>query len=85
MNGKRRRAKSDRLERERREFLKKFGRFAAATPPLITAILAAPALADSWQSGGHHNCRRHRCQEDGNGGNGQGQDGNGQGWGNGSW
>ncbi|HZB93298.1 MAG TPA: hypothetical protein VE397_17760 [Stellaceae bacterium] len=45
-----------RAARERREFLKQFGRFAAATPPLITAVLAAPASADDWQSGGHRKC-----------------------------
>jgi hypothetical protein len=80
-------------ERERREFLKKFGRFAAVTPPLITAVLSAPALADDWQSGGHHQCQHHCCWDgDGNcngqggngqGGNGQGGNGHGgDGWGN---
>jgi hypothetical protein len=49
-------------ERERREFLKKFGRFAVATPPLMTAVLSAPASADTWQSGGHHH--HQRCHED---------------------
>lgn len=51
--------KLDPAERERREFLKKFGRFALATPPLMTAVLSAPASANDWQSGGgrgHHHC-----------------------------
>lgn len=54
-----------RAERERREFLKKFGRFAAVTPPLITAVLVAPASADDWQSGGHRKCPPHNphCQK----------------------
>lgn len=72
-------------ERERREFLKKFGRFAAATPPLITAVLSAPALADDWQSGGHHHCQNQN-QNQQCGGGGQGGNGGGNGWGgDGGW
>jgi hypothetical protein len=53
---------------ERREFLRKFGRFAAATTPLITAVLSAPASADSWFSGGHK-CKPYRhCRGGGGGG-----------------
>jgi hypothetical protein len=72
-------------ERERREFLRKFGRFAAATPPLITAVLSAPALADDWQSGGHHHCHHQPHCEGGGQGDGDG-DGGGRGWGgDGGW
>jgi hypothetical protein len=75
----------DRADLERREFLRKFGRFAVATPPLITAVLSAPASADSWQSGGHHH--HHHCDQDFDHdchhGGGDGGDGGGGGFGGG--
>ena len=67
-------------ELERRDFLKKFGRFSVATSPLITLVLSAPASADgSWQSGHHHHHHHHQ------GGDGGGGGGDGWGGGGGDW
>lgn len=74
----------DQAERERRTFLRKFGRFAIATPPLITAMLSTSAKADFF-SGVHCPpfppifCHEHGGGGGGKGGKGGGDEGDGDG------
>ena len=65
-------AEADGAARERRAFLRKFGRFAVATTPLITAMLSTSARADFF-SGircppyPHSFCEHHHRDKDGDG------------------
>jgi len=81
------RGAADRAARERRAFLRKFGRFAVATTPLITAMLSTSARADFFSGGRCRDlpifCHHHHHHQDGEGdGNGDGDRGNGNGDGN---